>query len=57
MVLLSCRYPFFGVRVQMEKKRKNIKKGKLKQKVNNEHFLLRFYNTAFDVSHFRASYF
>ena len=33
-----------------EKKRnkKNIKDRKLKQKINNDHFLLRFHNNAFD---------
>ena len=50
MVLLSCRYPFYSWRVQMKKKRKekkNMKNGNLKQKINNDHFLLRFHNTAF----------
>ena len=49
MVLLSCRYPFYWCRAQMEKKeeKNNIKKRKLKQKDNNDHFLLRFHNTAF----------
>ena len=32
-----------------KKEKKNIKKRKLKQKTNNDHFLLRFHNTAFDV--------
>ena len=45
MVLLSCTYPFYWCRVQMKKK----KNRKLKQKINNDHFLLRFHNTAFDV--------
>ena len=49
MVLLSCRYPFDWCRVQIKKEKKNIKKRKLKQKINNEEFLLRFHNTAFDV--------
>ena len=49
MVLLSCRYPFDWCRVQIKKEKKNIKKRKLKQKINNEQFLLRFHNTAFDV--------
>ena len=52
MVLLSCRYSFYWCRVQMKKKKKekkNIKNRKLKQKINNDHFLLRFHNTAFDV--------
>ena len=50
MVLLSCRYPFYWCRVQMKKKKKkNTKKRKLKQKINNNHFLLRFHNTVFDV--------
>ena len=51
MLLLSCRYPFYWYRVQMKKKKrkKNIKKRKLKQKINKDHFLLRFHNTAFDV--------
>ena len=31
------------------KKKKNIKNRKLKQKNNNDHFLLRFHNTTFDV--------
>ena len=31
------------------KEKKNIKNRKLKQKINNDHFLLRFHNTAFDV--------
>ena len=50
MVLLSCRYPFYSWRVQMKKKRKekkNMKNGNLKQKINNDHFLLRFHNAAF----------
>ena len=42
MVLLS--YPIYWCRVQMKKKKR-----KLKQKINNGHFLLRFHNTAFDV--------
>ena len=50
MALLSCSYPFYWCRVQMKKKeKKNIKNRKLKQKINNDHFLLRFHNTAFDV--------
>ena len=52
MVLLSCRYPFYWCRVQMKKNKKNKKKienTKLKQKINNDRFLLRFYNTAFDA--------
>ena len=49
MVLLSCRYPFNQCRVQIKKEKKNIKKRKLKQKINNEQFLLRIHNTAFDV--------
>ena len=49
MVLLSCRYPFDWCRVQIKKEKKNIKKRKLKQKINNKQFLLRFHNTAFDV--------
>ena len=50
MVLLSCRYPFYWCRVQMKKKKekKNIKNRKLRQKITNSHFLLRFHNTAFD---------
>ena len=49
MVLLSCRYPFYWCRVQMKKKeKKNIKNRKLKQKINNDHFLLRFHNAVFD---------
>ena len=53
MVLLSCTYPFYWCRVQMKKKKekekKNIKKRKLKQKINNDHFLLLFQNTVFNV--------
>ena len=50
MVLLSCRYPFYWCRVQINKKRKKeYQNRKLKQKINNDHFLLRFHNTAFDV--------
>ena len=51
MVLLSCRYPFYWCRVQIKKKKEkqNLKNRKLKQKTNNDHFLLRFHNTAFDV--------
>ena len=49
MVLSSCRYHFCWCRAQMKKKKKkNIKKRKLK-KINNDHFLLRFHNTAFDI--------
>ena len=33
----------------MRKKKKNIKNRKLKQKINNNHFLLRFHITTFDV--------
>ena len=32
-----------------KKEKKNIKNRKLKQKINNDHFLLRFHNTAFEV--------
>ena len=32
-----------------KKKKKNTKKRKLKQKINNNHFLLRFHNTVFDI--------
>ena len=32
-----------------KKEKKNIKNRKLKQKINNDHFLLRFHNTAFNV--------
>ena len=51
MLLLSCRYPFCWCRVQMkkEKKKKNIKNRKLKQKLNNDNFLLRLHDTAFDA--------
>ena len=52
MVLLSCRYPFYCCRVQMnktKKQKKNIKNRKLKQKNNNNHFLLRLHNTAVDI--------
>ena len=35
--------------VLKKKEKKNIKNRKLKQKINNDHFLLRFHNTAFDV--------
>ena len=47
MVLLSCRYPFYWCRVRLKKNKKNKKKienTKLKQKINNDRFLLRFYN-------------
>ena len=37
------------VEFKLKKEKKNIKKRKLKQKINNEQFLLRFHNTAFDV--------
>ena len=58
MVLLSCRYLFYWCRGKMkgkktkkekEKKKNNIKNRKLKQKINKNHLLLRFHNTAFDV--------
>ena len=52
MVLLSCRYSFYWCRVQMKKKKrkkKNIENRKLKQKTNNNHFLLRFHNNVFEV--------
>ena len=54
MALLSCRYPIFLVYSSNEKKKKkkekkNIKNRKLKQKINNNHFLLRFHDTVFDV--------
>ena len=53
MVLLSCRCPFYWCRVQIKKKKKtekkNIENRKLKQKINDNHFLLRFHNAAFDV--------
>ena len=51
MVLLSCSF----VRVEFicQKKRKksisDIKNRKLEQKINNDRFLVRFHNTAFDV--------
>ena len=32
-----------------KKEKKNIKSRKLKQKINNDHFLLRFHNIVFDV--------
>ena len=32
-----------------KKRKKNMKNRKLKQKINNDHFLLRFHNSAFDV--------
>ena len=32
-----------------EKEKKNIKNKKLKQKINSDHFLIRFHNTAFDL--------
>ena len=35
--------------MKKNKEKKNIKNRKLKQKINNDHFLLRFYNTALDV--------
>ena len=34
---------------EKEKKKNNIKNRKLKQKINKNHLLLRFHNTAFDV--------
>ena len=53
MVLLSCWYPFCWCRVQMKKKNEKTKKDyqnrNLKSKINNDHLLLRFHNTAFDV--------
>ena len=51
MVLLSCRCPFYWCRVQLkkEKKEKKNQNRKLKQKINNDHFLLRFHNTMLDV--------
>ena len=51
MVLLSCSYLFYSCRFQMKKKKKKkkIKIRKLKPKINNNHFLLRFNNTVFDV--------
>ena len=51
MVLLSCSF----VRVEFICKKKTkksiseIKNRKLKQKINNDRFLFRFHNTAFDV--------
>ena len=47
---LSCKYPFYWCRVQMKKKeeKKSIDKRKSKQKINNDHFRLKFHNTAFD---------
>ena len=51
MVSLSCKYPFYQCRVQIKKKKnekKSIKNRKLKQKVNNNHFLFKFHNSAFD---------
>ena len=35
--------------MKKREEKKNIKKRKLKQKDNNDHFLLTFHNTAFDV--------
>ena len=32
-----------------KRKKKGISKIELKQKIDNDHFLLRFHNTAFDV--------
>ena len=51
MVLLSCSYLFYWCWFQMKKKKKKkkIKIRKLKPKINNNHFLLRFNNTVFDV--------
>ena len=42
---------FIGVEFKWkkEKEKKNIKNRKLKQKNDNDHFLSRFHNTAFDV--------
>ena len=51
MVWASFWYPFYWLRVQMKKKKKekrNIKDRKLKQKINSDHLLLRFHNTTFD---------
>ena len=62
MVLLSCRYPFYLCSVQMKKqnkkeeRKKKIKNRKLKQKNYNDHFLLRFHNTAFDVIFVQVSF-
>ena len=44
--------PFLLVQSSNEKKKKekkNVKNRKSKQKLNNDHFLLRFHNTAFDA--------
>ena len=40
---------FFGAEFKWKKEKKNIKNRKLKQKINNDHFLLRFHDNAFDV--------
>ena len=59
MLLLKCRYPLFiSIEFKWKKKKekerkkekKNVKNIKSKWKINNNHFLLRFYNTAFDVT-------
>ena len=59
MVLLSCRYPFYWS-AQMKTKNKKTKKDyqnrKLKPKINNDHFLLRFHNTVFDVIFVQVSF-
>ena len=48
--MLSCSYLFHWCRFQMKKKKeKKIKITKLKPKINNNHFLLRFNNTVFDI--------
>ena len=38
-----------GFKWRKTKEKNNIKNRKLKQKINNDHFLLRFHNTAVDV--------
>ena len=45
-IVRSKVYPFIDVEFKWKK---NMKNRKLKQKINNNHFLLRFHNTGFDV--------
>ena len=61
MVLLSCWYPFCWCRVQMKKKttkktKKDYQNRNLKSKINNDHLLLRFHNTAFDVTFVQVTF-
>ena len=45
-IVRSKVYTFIDVEFKWKK---NMKNRKLKQKINNNHFLLRFHNTGFDV--------